>query len=63
MEKSTKNSNSNVVLDDIVASPYKYGFKTDIETENFPKGLNKAIVNLISQKKEEPEFLKKFRIF
>jgi Fe-S cluster assembly protein SufB len=51
MEKSTKNSNSNVVLDDIVASPYKYGFKTDIETENFPKGLSKAIVNLISQKK------------
>ena len=61
MEKSTKNSNSNVVLDDIVTSPYKYGFKTDIETENFPKGLNKAIVNLISQKKKEPEFLKKFR--
>jgi Fe-S cluster assembly protein SufB len=49
------------VLEDIVASPYKFGFKTEIETEDFPKGINREIVNKISKKKLEPEFLKKFR--
>lgn len=36
---------------------YKYGFTTDIETEDFPKGLNEDIIRLISQKKDEPEWL------
>ena len=49
------------ILDDIVTKPYKYGFKTDIETENFPKGINMEIVEEISEKKNEPLFLKKFR--
>jgi Fe-S cluster assembly protein SufB len=52
---------SDVVLEEIVASPYKYGFKTEIETEDFPKGINKKIVNKISKKKHEPAFLKRFR--
>jgi len=50
------------IVENFVQSPYKYGFKTDIETESFPKGLNLEIINDISQKKDEPEFLKKFRI-
>jgi Fe-S cluster assembly protein SufB len=49
------------VLEEIVTSPYKYGFKTEIETEDFPKGINREIVNKISKKKQEPEFLKNFR--
>lgn len=49
------------ILNTIVTTPYKYGFKTDIETEDFEKGLNKEIVRKISSKKKEPEFLKKFR--
>ncbi|MEO1121587.1 MAG: Fe-S cluster assembly protein SufB, partial [Pseudomonadota bacterium] len=36
---------------------YKYGFETDIETEYAPKGLNEDIVRLISEKKNEPEWL------
>ena len=36
---------------------YKYGFYTDIETEDFPKGLNEEIVRMISAKKKEPEWL------
>ena len=39
-----KASNSESVLKDIVESPYKYGFKTDIETEQFPKGVNTEII-------------------
>lgn len=41
--------------------PYKYGFKTDIENEYFPTGLNEKIIEDIIEIKNEPEFLKKFR--
>ena len=36
---------SDIVLEEIVKSPYKYGFKTDIETEEFPKGIKFGIKN------------------
>ena len=29
------------ILDDIVSTPYKYGFTTNLETEEFEKGLSK----------------------
>lgn len=48
--------------EDILNSDYKYGFYTDIETEEFPKGLNEEIIHLISKKKEEPEWLLEFRL-
>ena len=41
---------------------YKYGFVTDIETEEFPKGLSEEIVRLISSKKNEPEWLLDYRL-
>jgi Fe-S cluster assembly protein SufB len=41
---------------------YKYGFVTDIETEEFPKGLSEEIVRLISAKKNEPEWLLEYRL-
>lgn len=44
------------------ASDYKYGFYTDIETEEFPKGLNEEIIKMISAKKEEPEWLLEYRL-
>jgi Fe-S cluster assembly protein SufB len=49
-------------LKDLVDQPYRYGFKTDVETEAFPKGLNEQIVILISQKRNEPSFLLEFRL-
>ena len=61
VEKKITESDESIV-EEFVQSPYKYGFKTDIETESFPKGLNLEIINNISKKKDEPEFLKKFRI-
>ena len=54
-------NNEEAILDDIVATPYKYGFTTNIETEEFEKGLNEEIVRKISSKKNEPKFLRKFR--
>ncbi|MBX9924406.1 MAG: Fe-S cluster assembly protein SufB [Rhabdochlamydiaceae bacterium] len=43
-------------------SDYKYGFSTDIEVDSIPKGLSEETVRLISQKKNEPEFLLAFRL-
>ena len=39
------------VLEETVASDYKYGFVTDIETDVVPKGLNEEVIRLISQRK------------
>ena len=53
--------NENLVKD-VVSEPYKYGFITDIETEKISKGLNEDTIRLISEKKEEPEYLLNFRL-
>jgi Fe-S cluster assembly protein SufB len=41
---------------------YKYGFITDIETEQVKKGLNEEIIRLISSKKNEPEWMLEHRL-
>ncbi|MEM6519082.1 MAG: Fe-S cluster assembly protein SufB [Cyanobacteria bacterium P01_D01_bin.71] len=46
----------------LVSEPYKYGFKTDIEADTIPRGLSEETIRLISAKKEEPEFMLKFRL-
>ena len=57
---------SNKILDTnltkLVNQPYKYGFSTNIEKDIIDKGLNENVVRLISQKKNEPEFLLDFRL-
>jgi len=50
------------VLKDVTESEYKYGFVTDIEADEIPKGLNENTVRLISQKKNEPEWMLEFRL-
>ena len=49
-------------LHNLVNQPYKHGFVTDIETEAVAKGLSEAVIRLISEKKEEPEWLLEFRL-
>ncbi|MBJ7900460.1 MAG: Fe-S cluster assembly protein SufB [Cyanobacteria bacterium RI_101] len=46
----------------LVNQPYKYGFVTDIEADTIPKGLSEEVVRLISAKKEEPDFMLRFRL-
>ena len=41
---------------------YKYGFVTDIESDNAPKGLNEDIVAFISGKKNEPQWMLDWRL-
>ena len=50
------------VLENLVNQPYKHGFRTDIEAETAPKGLNEDIIRLISSKKNEPDWLLEFRL-
>ena len=45
-----QSNDSEAILDAIVATPYKYGFTTNLETEEFEKGLSQDIVNKISFK-------------
>ena len=41
---------------------YKYGFVTDIEADQAPKGLNEDIIRFISRKKDEPSWLLDWRL-
>ena len=43
-------------------SQYKYGFRTDIDSETFPKGLTEETIYAISEKKGEPQFMLDFRL-
>ena len=42
---------------DLENKDYEFGFVTDIESEKAPKGLNKEIIQFISQKKKEPDWI------
>lgn len=41
---------------------YKYGFYTDIESTSFGKGLNEGIIQKISNRKKEPQWLLDYRL-
>ena len=51
--------NQSTDLNNIINQPYKYGFYTNIDSEDFPKGLNIDIIKLISSYKEEPDYMTK----
>ncbi len=42
--------------------PYQYGFTSDIEADQLPRGLSEDIVRAISVKKNEPEWMLEFRL-
>ncbi len=47
---------------DIEDQEYKFGFVSNIESDKIPVGLNEDVIRMISAKKEEPEWLLKFRL-
>jgi Fe-S cluster assembly protein SufB len=49
-------------LESLVNRPYEHGFKTDIESDALPKGLNEGVIRVISGKKKEPGWLLEFRL-
>src|SRR6187551_1899487 len=50
------------ILEQITTSDYKYGFVTNIEADEAPKGLSEDTVRFISAKKNEPEWLLEWRL-
>ncbi|KAK2080315.1 hypothetical protein QBZ16_000168 [Prototheca wickerhamii] len=61
-EPATELSEEKRDLQRLLSRPYKYGFKTMIESDVFPKGLDEDVVRAISAKKQEPEWLLEFRL-
>ena len=55
-------SNPSSNIEELVNKEYKYGFVTDIEADTVPPGLNEDVIRLISEKKEEPEWLLEWRL-
>ena len=55
-------STSTDTIEELATREYKYGFVTDVEAEELPKGLNEDIVRMISAKKKEPEWLLEWRL-
>src|SRR5688500_9185119 len=45
-----------------VSTEYKYGFVTDIEADEAPKGLNEDTIRFISAKKNEPQWMLDWRL-
>jgi Fe-S cluster assembly protein SufB len=60
VNQSNKVLNTNITK--LVNKTYQYGFSTDIEKDIIEKGLNEQTIRLISSKKDEPDFLLKFRL-
>ena len=60
VNQSKKTLDTNITK--LVNQPYKYGFSTSIEKDIIEKGLNENVIHIISQKKNEPEFLLQFRL-
>lgn len=53
---------STAELDAALSQAYEAGFVTDIETETLPPGLDEKVIEYISVKKNEPDFLRQWRL-
>ena len=49
-------------LERFTEQEYKYGFVTDIEADEIPKGLSEDVIRLLSAKKAEPEWMLEYRL-
>ncbi len=52
----------NELAKDLENQEYKYGFVTNLESEQVPKGLSEETIRIISAKKEEPQWLLDYRL-
>ncbi|MEM9417142.1 MAG: Fe-S cluster assembly protein SufB [Bacteroidota bacterium] len=55
-------STEHQILEEVTTTDYKYGFTSPIDTEIAPKGLNEKTIQLISAKKNEPQWLLESRL-
>ena len=55
-------SESTNIIEKAAESDYTYGFHSPIDTETLPKGLNEQTIRLISEKKNEPNWMLNWRL-
>ncbi len=55
-------STSTETIEQFANKEYEYGFMSDIESDQAPRGLSEDIVRFISAKKNEPDWLLEFRL-
>ena len=55
-------SKDQAILDTLTTAAYPYGFESNLPVDQVPVGLNEGIIRLISEKKEEPEWLLNWRL-
>jgi Fe-S cluster assembly protein SufB len=53
---------SKPTVKDFTQGKYKYGFKSPVEADVFPKGLAEKTIHMISDIKEEPDFMREYRL-
>ena len=53
---------SNEELKKIAETEYQYGFETHIEQDTLPPGLDEGVITHISRMKNEPDWLREFRL-
>ncbi|MFN2601359.1 MAG: Fe-S cluster assembly protein SufB [Gemmatimonadaceae bacterium] len=49
-------------IETLVNREYPYGFVTEVESDTIGRGLNEDVIRLISQKKNEPDFMLQWRL-
>jgi len=55
-------SGPNAAFEDLATREYKYGFSTDVEVDAVPPGLDEDVIATISAKKNEPQWLRDWRL-
>ena len=49
-------------IEKLIKQEYKQGFVTELETDTLPPGLNEDVIRAISLKKNEPEWMREWRL-
>ncbi len=53
---------SDSALHEFMSQEYQHGFQTEVDSDEAPIGLSEDIIRLISQKKNEPEYMLEYRL-
>jgi Fe-S cluster assembly protein SufB len=55
-------SRASTTFKELAEREYRYGFSTEIETDAAPRGLSEDVIRLISEKKDEPDWMLERRL-
>jgi len=55
-------SEEDKILEEVTGKEYEFGFTTNVESDTIPPGLNEEVIRIISEKKDEPEWMTEWRL-